>query len=152
MSKSNIKELLIKECVRHTESRILAISRALELVSESRNDETKSSAGDKYETGRAMMQLEEDKNRSQLARVQQVMNTLHRISTLGNSDKAELGSLVETDKGSYFISIGLGKVMVDKEVYYCVSIDSPVGELLMGREAGEKIEFNGSSRRILSIF
>ncbi len=84
--------------------------------------ETKSSAGDKYETGRSMMQLEQAKNRSFLLEAQQVKEELLKIETKSTSDKVRIGSPVETNKGNYYISVGISKVKLEGKLYYCYAV------------------------------
>ena len=69
------------------------------------SSETKSSAGDKHETGRAMLQLEMEKAGQQLASVQQMQQTLAKINTLTSSTNIALGSVIKTSSACYFLSI-----------------------------------------------
>ena len=79
-------------------------------INDSKANETKSSAGDKYETGMAMLQMEEQKANVQLAKAKELQKTLSMIDPTEKQDSAQLGSLVETSNGNYFISIGLGQI------------------------------------------
>ena len=117
--KFQIKEELYKICEEDTERRINTLEEILKSIKESRNNETKSSVGDKYETGRSMMQMEEEKNKRQLLQVNQVKNELRKIDLRKRPEKVETGSLVTTNKGVYFISIGIGKAILGDQLYYC---------------------------------
>ena len=101
---------MYKVCLEKTEETIAAISKALKSIEEARNNETKSSAGDKYETGRAMMQIEEDNNSRQLIQAVQLKTQLQKIVLNKKPVKVELGSIVTTNRSAYFISIGLGEI------------------------------------------
>ena len=81
-NKNEIKARLLHACQENIEQRIASIQQVLNSIEESRNNETRSSAGDKYETGRAMMQIEEEKNRHQLFQAYQVMQELSKIDPL----------------------------------------------------------------------
>ena len=150
--KNEIKEQLLKACEENIEKRIKSIREVLNSIEESRNNETKSSVGDKYETGRSMMQLEEEKSKSQLFEAYQLKQELVRIDVNKTSSKIEIGSLVETNRGNYYISIGLGKVRLVNELYYCISIKSPIGMKLMSKKVGDEIEFNGNKIEIRGIW
>ena len=63
---NRIKEELFKHCLNYVEECINTAQLAIEDARSSANDDTKSSAGDKFETGREMMQQEIDRNRKQL--------------------------------------------------------------------------------------
>lgn len=147
----NIKEQLIGICEKDILDKILSLENNLTSIIESRNNETKSSAGDKYETGRAMMQIEEQKTKAQLLQLNQQKNELSLVKRAGNSDEISLGSLVETNKGIYFISIGYGKVKLENTLYYCISNDSPVSKILKGKRVGEEVVFNGNKIMILNL-
>jgi len=56
-----IKNQLYKICVENINKRILTIEKRLNAMVEARNSETKCVVGDKHETGRTMMHLEEEK-------------------------------------------------------------------------------------------
>ena len=71
--------------------------------------------GDKYETGRAMMQIEEDNNRTQLLQALQVKNQLQKINLQKEFAKVGLGSLVTTNHAVYFLSIGIGQVTIENK-------------------------------------
>ena len=151
MNKYEIKERLFQACQADINQRINSIQEVLESIEESRNNETKSSVGDKYETGRSMMQMEEQKGRQQLFQANQVRLELMKIDIKRKLNKVETGSLVETTNGNYFISVGMGKVRLDDVLYYCISSRSPIGIKLMHKEKGDEVEFNGKKIRISGI-
>ena len=151
-SEISIKSLLYKKCAENIHQRINTLEQTLTSIEEARNQETKSSAGDKYETGRAMMQIEEEKSRTQLSQALAVKKELMRIDISTRTQKGKLGSLVITNKGKYFISIGIGKVILKDGPYYCISRLSPIGTQLIGKEEEEEIEFNGNRIRIEEIW
>lgn len=97
----NLKELLVNQIRDILEKRIETAIHDIELAKESRDSETKSSAGDKYETGRAMVQFEIEKNNFQLNKAIQLKNEVAQIDLYKNPDKAEFGSIVKTSQGNY---------------------------------------------------
>ena len=125
--------------------------RAIESAKEARDNDTKSSAGDKYETGRAMMQIELEKNEVQLSRAINLQKELSRINTQKEYNKVEFGSLVVTNQGAYFISIGIGKIEVNNENYYSISLASPIGKLLKDKIVGDRVQFQGREFTIRDI-
>ena len=124
---------------------------AIQSVKESKTNETKSSAGDKFETGRAMMQEEEDRNERQHLKTMSLKNFLLQIDINKQFKTVQTGSLVYTNQGNYFISIGHGKVMINNEIYYAISIDSPIGQLLRGKGIGDKTIFQNKNIIINNI-
>jgi hypothetical protein len=92
----DIKQLLHKQCIAYVKQRMFAAEKAFKDAEQASNDDTKSSAGDKYETSREMMQQEKDRNTIQLNEANKLMVALNHISTKSNSGVAETGSLVIT--------------------------------------------------------
>ncbi len=148
----SIKSELFNLCKQHTQKRIEALELTKNSIEEARNKETKSTAGDKHETGRAMMQIEEEKINRQLFQAIQSNKELLKIDFQKRTEIVTTGSLVKTNKGAYFIAIGLGKVQLNDQIYYCVSVNSPIGKNLIGKEKGHKIEFNGSKIVVEEIY
>lgn len=117
--------------------------KAIASAKESRNNDTKSSAGDKYETGRAMMQMEIDKNQLQLSKILDQQKDISGIDNNKDYTKVEYGSLIETNSGRYFICVGLGKIIYENIEYYAISIASPIGQALKDKEVGSCVNFQG---------
>ena len=109
------------------------------LAKESRDSDTKSSAGDKFETGREMMQREMDKLSAQVDNTLNSIAKLDRIADLPASSIISEGSLVETDQETYYVSIGYGKL----DTVFAISIESPLGIELKGKRVGDRIEMRG---------
>jgi len=107
----------------------------------SANNETKSSSGDKYETGRAMMQLEIEKNSVQLAESLKLKTALDQITLDDDPQVVKPGSLVVTDHGVFFIAISLGKINLQNKTFFVISPGSPLGLKLMRLKAGDQITF-----------
>ncbi len=105
--------------------------------------ESKSSAGDKHETGRAMVQLEMEKASQQIEAIRSMRETLNRINLEKTSQKAVLGSVVSTNFGSYFLAIGAGQLIVGAETFFAVSLSSPIGNQMLGKAEGDRFIFNG---------
>lgn len=114
-------------------------------------NETKSTAGDKHETGRAMAQLEQEKIGSQLAEIGKLKETLFRINPEKTSRKIELGSLVVTSTGFFFISIGIGAFPFEGKSVFCITPMAPFCQLLLGKQAGDSIEWQGKNIAITSV-
>ncbi len=123
----------------------------LKSIQAAANEETKSSAGDKYETGRAMLMLEKDKIASQIREVEKMISVLSKLDPKKTSETVDLGSLVETDSGWYYISVALGKIDIKGDTVFAISPVSPIGRLLMGMSADDAFEFNGRKMTVISV-
>ncbi len=147
-----IKSRLFQHCLQAIEQRIATAQEAIAAVSAAANEETKSSAGDKYETTRAMMHLEREKNEVQLAKAIQLKNELLAVGPDKVCTKAEPGSLMLTDQGTFYLAGGLGKITLDGKMYYSVAMEAPIGMALKGKAESENFSFSGKNFKILSIF
>ncbi|NNE33096.1 MAG: 3-oxoacyl-ACP synthase, partial [Winogradskyella sp.] len=144
-----IKRILHKQCQEFLDKRLAGINRTITDIQNSLQSETKSSAGDKHETGRAMLQLEREKAGQQLAEVQKLQETLKKIKLSNTSTKVILGSLVYTSGFNYFIAISAGEMTVEREKFYAISPLTPIGKLLMSTEIGDSIHFRNSTFKII---
>ena len=138
-----IKKKLFDYCRQYVDNRIALVTDAMKAAQEAANAETKGSAGDKHETGRAMMHLEKEKNARQLAGHLKLRKVLAQINPVESHKKGRLGSLIKTNSGIYYLSIAIGKAEVGGENYFIISPVSPIGKLLMNAEVGSELSFNG---------
>lgn len=123
----------------------------LDSINKEKNNLKKSSAGDKFETSRALMQTEYDKIDNQLLILKNQLRAIKSISLSDNKKKVGVGSFIKTNKSFYFISIGLGKQIIDNNDIYVISLSSPIGKLLNNKKKGDKIVFNNKEELIENI-
>ncbi len=146
-TKQELFSLLLKEL----EQKITVIKTSISDASESMKNDTKSSAGDKFETGREMIQIELNNQHKQLNQLLQLKKDLLLIDPSNTSISAGFGSLVETNIGHYFISVALGKIKINETVYYTLSLASPIGKHIKGKKAGDKCSFQGRTIEIIDV-
>jgi len=147
----NIKEVLFKQCVLIVNNRMGTVEEIISSNQKALQSETKSSAGDKHETGRAMLQLEIEKASQQLKGINEMKITLAKIDVFKQHKIAHLGSIIETNHGNYFLSISAGKLTIYDKNYFAVSTFSPIGKRLLVKKTGEQFTFNGSTTKIVTI-
>ena len=128
------------------------IQKLEQLIAETRasNNDTKSSMGDKYETSREMLQQEINNLQIQMnehLKSQQILKNInpnpHKVVTLG--------SLVETEKGKFFIAVSLGELNFNQEKIFVVSAESPLAKAMNGKKVGDVFLINNSSQTIINI-
>jgi transcription elongation GreA/GreB family factor len=146
-----LKKQVHEAVVNELNSRIESCRQAMEFAQESANAEEKSSAGDKYETGRAMAQIERDHAARQLNELLNLKSLLDRIDTFQPSDSVMMGSIVHTSSFRFYMAISLGSVEVGGQLYMVISAQSPVGQLLMNKKVGQQIVFKNQSQTILEL-
>ena len=151
MLELKIKEALFNQCQSFVNKRLQTVEAVLSSNQKALQSETKSSAGDKHETGRAMLQLEMEKAGQQLSGIVQMKVVLSKIDVLKSSKNTCLGSVIITDKVSYFLSISAGQLVVADKSYFAISVSSQIGKLLLGKQEKEVISFNGKTIEIIGI-
>ncbi len=145
-----IKKKLYEACLLFVAKKHNTVTTIIESNKKALFSETKSSAGDKHETGRAMLQLEMEKASQQLASIIEMKVVLAKIEILKTSEIVCLGSLIKTTKTNYYLAISAGEITIEDIPYYAVSTNSPIGKQLLGRVVGDCIPFNQTE--IVSIY
>ncbi len=147
----SIKQKIYIHFLKMLNTNIPILQKSLVDLKESSSNETKSTAGDKYETALAMLQIEQSNAREQLQVVLTQKNLLDKINPTLSSSIIMNGSLIRTNKGYFFISIAMRKALIDGMVVYALSPQSPLGKKLMGLKIYNKVIVNNIEYYIESI-
>lgn len=142
---------LHQHCLHSVQQRIARIQTEIRNLQADANQETKSSAGDKYETGRAMAQLEIERNQAQLIDAEKLRNSLLAIDPALAVKTAQLGALVKTSKNNFYIAISLGQILLHGKTYFVVSPDSPIAKSLHNKKAGDSFVWNANTDQVLQV-
>lgn len=145
------KQALHHYCQHHVLDRLAQIQTEIKAIQQSANEETKSSVGDKYETGRAMAQLELERIMAQAKEMEKLVATLNSINPEIICKHVQPGALINTGASIFYISISLGLITINNKKYFVISPDSPIAKQLAGKQAGESITWNTSMLTIQSI-
>ena len=138
-----LKQHIVKACIANLEDKTNALSLIMQEVTDSANNETKSSAGDKHETARAMMQLEQEKLSKQIADLAEQKKEFDKIDFNKSLTQISQGSLVETNKGLFLIASSIGKILISDKTVFVISNKSPLALALNGKKQNEVLSFNG---------
>jgi len=147
----SVKLELYDFCLEFVDNRFQTIQNTIKEIQESLLSETKSSAGDKHETGRAMLQLEREKSGNQLAEIQKLKAILNKVNSEAKHQKIALGSLVYTTQSNYFIAISAGEIVLDSKRFYAISQATPIAKLLISKTVGDEVLFRNTTIRITQI-
>lgn len=133
------------------EEKLIHLSNAIEASVQSRDNETKSSMGDKYETGRAMVQSEIDKLANNKIACKNLLQELKNLNPEIVSNIINNGSLVETNQELFYFSIPYGKVKIGEKEIFVISLFSPIGIIFKSKKTGDTINFKGKTYAITSV-
>ncbi len=145
------KEVVYNKINENIDCRIQKIKQAINLQKESLKSASESTAGDKYNTSRAMMHMEEEKLNSQLAQLLRLKNLVNKVNPHTKTRYITLGSLVETNHGWLYILVPLGNIKIDELQIVVVSLVSPIGQILQNKQVGQFIQFKGKKWEILTV-
>jgi transcription elongation GreA/GreB family factor len=145
------KKLVAGEVAQILEEKIMTIHHELQALSSSLQNDTKSSAGDKHETSRAMNQLEQEKLQHQLAELLRQKEILLQTDTNIPHSVITAGSLFQTNKGNFYISIPLGRIQFSNNELIVISPLSPLGKAFLGRKIGDEVEYSNTVYTIIEI-
>ena len=149
---SKIKKLLYDHCKSHLESRLSNYKNLSDSLYDSLSLETKSSAGDKHETTRAVIQLEREKIGEQIKKVEKDYKLLTKISqNKSYSNVIGLGSVIYTQENQYYLAVSSTPLNYGSKTFYCISSKSPIGLLLLNKKVGGIFEFKGKKNLIIEV-
>ncbi|MGZ3864988.1 MAG: hypothetical protein ACXVC6_12095 [Bacteroidia bacterium] len=137
------KEFVYTACCNLLKENISSLKKFIRELEEGSENDSKSSAGDKHETARAMLQLEQEKLTKQLQNSQLILADLEKTGVAPVSEFVGKGGLVTTNQGVFLFGPPLGKIVVDGEAIVCLSPRSPLGIKLSGLKINEAAEING---------
>jgi len=146
-----IKEKLLKKCTEVVGIKYETVTKIMASNKKALESETKSSAGDKHETGRAMLQLEMEKASQQFASISLMQEVLQKIEIHKKNEIGKLGSLIYTNQGNYFLAVSIGQITINEDNYFVISPSSPIGKLLLGKKKGDDFRFNSKEFKIKEI-
>lgn len=152
IEKIAFKIRLLGKCKELIEQRIDATVTAINNAQLAANSEEKSSAGDKYETSRAMNHLEKDMFSRQLAANNNELNLLNSINCLNLYDSVTAGCFIQCERCSFFIAGGLGKIYFEGREIYLLSPHAPVARLFYTKKMGSMINFKEGKMVIQALF
>lgn len=145
------KKMLLKACEEYVENRASAAQLALDRSQSAANSETKSTAGDKHEVGRAMMQADRDKAAFQLQEALKLKKALVLVDPEKRTEKVESGSLVITNKANFYIAISAGKISLEKEMFIAMAATAPLAQAFLGKSQGALARFNQTEYLIKEV-
>lgn len=147
-----LKTACYAACLDYVQLRLDAARAGMQAAQESSNSETKSSAGDKYETGRAMAQQERDRHASQFHEATQLLSAMQKLNPESVNTTVRPGALVVTNLGLLYFSIGAGKLTnLEGQEFMAISPAAPIAVALHNKQVGEVVVFNTNQIRVESI-
>lgn len=147
-----LKEKIFQAAIRQLKEKISLLQQERKAVSEGILEDTKSSAGDKFETGREMMTQDLKTIESTIEKLQEDLEEIYRVQSIkSNSEAVREGSLIQLGTDFFLISASIGQLEVEGKKYFLLSRNSPLGQVLIGKKKGENVLFRGKPQAILDV-
>jgi len=146
-------KIKLKQFCQHAIEKRISVARdAMQQAQDAANNEEKSSAGDKYETARAMGHLQKDMHARQISEYEKELAALYTINVTTVYDTVQPGCFFETAAVSFFVAAGLGKQLIDGKTILFLSAAAPLAIALKNRKTGHTFNFNGSMVTISALY
>lgn len=145
------KSKIIETCQNHLNEKTQSFKLIMQEITGAANSETKSSAGDKHETARAMMQLEQEKLSKQIADLAEQKTEFDKIDFTISSSQITQGCFIETNNGYFLIATSIGKINVLGKTVFVISNKSPLAIAFHSKKQKDTVSFNGVEYKIKSV-
>ena len=139
-------------CLEKLQVQMDELKSAIAKVQESIENEDNSTAGNKFETARAMGQEELDRINRQMSICIKEYNILNQINLDRPCDSVQLGAVVVTNKKTMYMCVALGKIEIDKTPVFAISFVSPIGQMILGKQVGDELTFAGKKEKIVEVY
>ena len=146
-----LKKKLFENCLLQIDAQIADLQSVIHDAQATAMSDDKSSAGDKYETNRAMAHRESEMFGHQLDAHVVTREALCAVDINQKCDVVSAGAVVTSSAGSFFIAISADEIEIDGVEYTPISLVSPIGSAMEGKRAGEKCTFRDKTLKIISV-
>lgn len=146
---ANIKEKLLARCIEIKEESKAHTLAAMNDAQQSANEY--GAPKDRYDSFRAQLMRKRDMLAQQLAVVEEEISFLRQIKPGSISTKVEPGALVVLNAQTLYILVGIGKIVIEGEIFYAVSPVVPLVVAMKNLKQGESFDFRGTTMKILEI-
>jgi hypothetical protein len=148
---AELKPAVHAHCLALVRERIAQVEAGIADARASGQSDTKSSAGDKHETSRAMAQLEIEKQQVSLGNLLAMQDVLQRLDPARTHTRMSEGALLRTDSGLFYVAVGLGRIEVEGQDVQVISPQAPLVGVLKGLDIGGSVLFNGRKHILLEV-
>ena len=80
------------------------------------------------------------------------IDILSNIDSINETEEVQLGDVIETDQGNFFVAVASDAFEVNGKEYRGISTDSPLYKALRGKHDGDVVEVNGNKFTLKSSY
>lgn len=148
---SDLKSTLLNSLIEQLDEKLSYLNSHSKDLNDALTSETKSTAGDKHDTSRAMIHLEQEKIQHQFSKIQQQRYQLLSFKEITSTERIGLGNIILTPQNTFLLGVGLGKQVLNGKVIFCIGAETPLAAQLLGKKVKDEFYFNGKTEVIESI-
>ena len=147
-----MRDVILKHLLGHVDKDLAEAKARMASLKESLGAESKSSAGDKHETGRAMIHLEQERVQDTVGRLEHMRGILvQRAAQDKPIQRVSPGALVETTGPWVLVGVPLGKVQLPNALVLCVGAEAPLAQQWHGAQPGDQVALGPQKLTIQAI-
>ena len=146
----NLKKSLVEYCKNRLEIKLKELTGIYQSLIDSIQTDSKSSAGDKHETFKSMMHIEQEKMQTQIKMINQQINTINQLK-VEKKNRIENGTLIVTDSKVFFIAASLGLASISDQSFFIVSLDSPIIQFMKKQSINTMFTFQSTNYKLIDI-
>lgn len=148
-----MRDIILKHLLDHVDKNLAEAKARMASLKESLGAESKSSAGDKHETGRAMIHLEQERVQDTVGRLEHMRGLLmQRAAQDKVIQRVSPGALVETTGPWVLVGVPLGKVQLPDALVLCVGAEAPLAQQWHGAQPGDQVALGPQKLTIQAIY
>lgn len=144
-----VKEKLLAKCIEIKEESKASTLAAMNDAQQSANEY--GAPRDRYDSFRAQMMRRRDMLAQQLSVVEEELRFLMQINPQISCSTVESGALVKLNTQTLYVLVGIGKLVIDDEIFYVVSPVVPLVTAMKDLKKGDSFTFRGTNMKILEI-
>ena len=147
-----MRDIILKHLLDHVDKDLAEAKARMASLKESLGAESKSSAGDKHETGRAMIHLEQERVQDTVGRLEHMRGILMKRASQDKAiQRVSPGALVETTGPWVLVGVPLGKVQLPDALVLCVGAEAPLAQQWHGAQPGDQVALGPQQLTIQAI-
>jgi hypothetical protein len=144
------KNQIVVDLESQIKSKVFLLKKDIDSLVKDSSENSKPTSGDKHEVGLEMAMGELDRMSAQLDMYKRQLSEIE-LTDFSEKTVVEKGALVKTDRGMFLIAVAFGQIKLEKAIVFCLSLQSPLAQALLGSSVGDLVRINGLEHRILAI-
>ena len=111
------------------------------------------SGEDQFQGGKTGQALNRVEARSSVVEaLQNDINILSGLDSIEPTEEVQLGDVIKTDKGSFFVAVPADEFTVEGMSYRGISTQSPLFQALKDKKDGDVVTLNNNSFKLISSY